>query len=225
MIANIPIRENEREEETSDGEETAQEPEEPLQNLHTGTRRSCSTAQRKRRRVRKTMCEPNPNRDNAGCDPAAVNTCSRSNSTDKQNDSQSLPGGTTARYSSRLAAKPRRCHCPTRSRVCPDPPTQTLGQSLDSTQSPKSVVEPVAPVKILHPDAEPVTAACAAPWCPETRERRYRCSSCGKKFYQLSHLKKHQFIHTDMKPFTCEECGKHYTSVESFRAHQVRMNI
>ncbi|XP_029978029.1 zinc finger protein 264-like [Sphaeramia orbicularis] len=55
----------------------------------------------------------------------------------------------------------------------------------------------------------------------EVRERRYRCSTCGKKFYQTGHLKKHQFTHTEGKPFSCTECGKKYTSVESFRAHQL----
>uniref|UniRef100_H3BZ67 Zinc finger protein 408 n=1 Tax=Tetraodon nigroviridis TaxID=99883 RepID=H3BZ67_TETNG len=51
--------------------------------------------------------------------------------------------------------------------------------------------------------------------------RRYRCSSCGKKFFQVGHLKKHQFSHMAEKPFSCSECGKNYTSAESFRAHQM----
>uniref|UniRef100_A0A8C5FEF6 C2H2-type domain-containing protein n=1 Tax=Gadus morhua TaxID=8049 RepID=A0A8C5FEF6_GADMO len=53
------------------------------------------------------------------------------------------------------------------------------------------------------------------------RERRYQCSSCGKRFYQLCHLKKHQFTHSDTKPFCCDACGKSYTSVESYKAHQM----
>ncbi|XP_034720022.1 zinc finger protein 408-like [Etheostoma cragini] len=84
-------------------------------------------------------------------------------------------------------------------------------------------------MKISHPDAganlEAIEAACEAEAAPlghpEVREKRYRCSSCGKKFYQISHLKKHQFSHTEEKPFSCKDCGKSYTSTESFRAHQM----
>lgn len=73
-----------------------------------------------------------------------------------------------------------------------------------------------------HPDpAEPAETGPAGAQRSEVRERRYRCSSCGKKFFQVGHLKKHQFSHTEEKPFSCGECGKNYTSAESFRAHQV----
>lgn len=167
--------------------------------------------------------------DSAGSVPAAVDRQSHCKSTDRQTDSRGLPAPHPVRCSSRLAAKPRRVHCLT-SRVKqpparPDPPKQTEGQSRASTEGDKSVTEKAASVKILHPDSETVAATCAAgealTWHPEIRERRYRCSSCGKKFYQIGHLKKHQFSHTDEKPFSCQECGKNYTSAESFRAHQV----
>lgn len=49
--------------------------------------------------------------------------------------------------------------------------------------------------------------------------RRYSCGECGKAFLQLCHLKKHEFVHTDHKPFLCTECGRSYSSEESFRAH------
>nr|XP_004657139.2 zinc finger protein 408 [Jaculus jaculus] len=49
--------------------------------------------------------------------------------------------------------------------------------------------------------------------------RRYQCGECGKTFLQLCHLKKHEFVHTDHKPFLCTECGKSYSSEESFKAH------
>ncbi|KAE8277511.1 hypothetical protein D5F01_LYC24537 [Larimichthys crocea] len=130
------------------------------------------------------------------------------------------------RSSSRLAAKPRRVHCLT-SRV-----KQTEGRSRSSTESAESVAEKAIPTKVSQPEdaAEALAASCAAEasredvaptWRPEIRERRYKCSSCGKKFFQIGHLKKHQFIHTEEKPFSCQECGKNYTSAESFRAHQM----
>lgn len=51
------------------------------------------------------------------------------------------------------------------------------------------------------------------------RERRYKCDQCEKSFFQLCHLKKHKFTHSDLKPYLCTECGKNYSSQESFRAH------
>ncbi|KAF1393234.1 hypothetical protein PFLUV_G00036420 [Perca fluviatilis] len=158
-------------------------------------------------------------------------------SADRQTESESDRGLAVpppVRCSSRLAAKPRRVHRLTsRGRqpppACPDPATQTEGQSRSSAEHAASVPEKAASVEISHPDAEAnseaIAAACVAgaslPWPPEVRERRYRCSSCGKKFYQIGHLKKHQFSHTEEKPFSCQDCGKNYTSAESFRAHQM----
>ncbi|XP_071345748.1 zinc finger protein 408 [Trachinotus anak] len=139
-------------------------------------------------------------------------------------DSRGLSAPPPVRCSSRLAAKPRRVHCLTsrlkRAPAHPDPPGQTEGQSWGSTVGTTSVPEKDVPMKKQsHPDTEAVAAATT--WHPEIRERRYRCSSCGKKFFQLGHLKKHQFTHSEEKPFNCQECGKNYTSAESFRAHQL----
>uniref|UniRef100_UPI0037E76D8F zinc finger protein 408 n=1 Tax=Semicossyphus pulcher TaxID=241346 RepID=UPI0037E76D8F len=121
------------------------------------------------------------------------------------------------RCSSRLAAKPRRVHCLT-GRV--KPPANPPDPSDPPTQTEKKVS-----VKTSLPDTEEVAAESgrgATLTCPAgVRERRYRCSSCGKKFFQMGHLKKHQFSHTEEKPFSCQECGRSYTSAESFRAHQM----
>uniref|UniRef100_A0A673C515 C2H2-type domain-containing protein n=1 Tax=Sphaeramia orbicularis TaxID=375764 RepID=A0A673C515_9TELE len=125
-------------------------------------------------------------------------------------ETQGRPCGTVAppavRCSSRLASKPRQVHRlsnrghrpPPHPEAEADAPGHTDGPDLSISTAPKVSMEMV-----------------------EVRERRYRCSTCGKKFYQTGHLKKHQFTHTEGKPFSCTECGKKYTSVESFRAHQL----
>lgn len=116
------------------------------------------------------------------------------------------------RCSSRLAAKPRRVHR-IKNEANQDPAEPTGGRSLISTEATTSA----AGTKVaLTPEG-----VGGAEKQSEVRERRYRCSSCGKKFFQIGHLKKHQFSHTEEKPFSCSECGKNYTSAESFRAHQV----
>uniref|UniRef100_A0A672FPH3 C2H2-type domain-containing protein n=2 Tax=Salarias fasciatus TaxID=181472 RepID=A0A672FPH3_SALFA len=132
-----------------------------------------------------------------------------------------LPAPPSVRCSSRLAAKPRRVHClATRSKKTPagpGSPEQARGRGRTEDGAEFS--------KTKSGEAEVIAAACptgkTATRRPEDRERRYRCSSCGKRFYQIGHLKKHQFSHTEEKPFSCQECGKNYTSAESFRAHQM----
>ena len=114
-------------------------------------------------------------------------------------DGQVCSAPPALRCSSRLAAKPRRVH--------------RVKGWVDQ--------DPVAERSLASPEAAPVDGAERP---SEVRERRYRCSSCGKRFFQVGHLKKHQFSHTQEKPFSCSECGKNYTSAESFRAHQVGPN-
>uniref|UniRef100_A0A3P9HEI3 C2H2-type domain-containing protein n=1 Tax=Oryzias latipes TaxID=8090 RepID=A0A3P9HEI3_ORYLA len=122
------------------------------------------------------------------------------------------------RSSSRLAAKPRRIHCLTARVRCTPIQPDCLPTAEGGGRSEKPAVSSETSQK----------AASAAPPAEDAlvchrgvRERRYSCSSCGKRFFQVGHLKKHQFSHTEEKPFTCQDCGKHYTSAESFRAHQL----
>lgn len=123
------------------------------------------------------------------------------------------------RSSSRLAAKPRQIHCLTARVRCTPIQPDCLPTAEGGDRSGKPAVSSETSQK----------AASAAPPAEDAivchrgvRERRYSCSSCGKRFFQVGHLKKHQFSHTEEKPFSCQDCGKHYTSAESFRAHQVR---
>ncbi|MEQ2210975.1 hypothetical protein XENOCAPTIV_023435 [Xenoophorus captivus] len=137
-------------------------------------------------------------------------------------DESRLPAPPAVRFSSRLAAKPRRVHSTSvrlgRPPARRDSSKQTEGQSRILAEAP--TVSCTTP----PPETESIGAASPAKeapeWQPEIRERRYRCTSCGKRFYQLGHLRKHQFSHTDEKPFSCQDCGKNYTSSESFRVHQ-----
>ncbi|XP_038164422.1 zinc finger protein 408 [Cyprinodon tularosa] len=127
-----------------------------------------------------------------------------------------LPVPPPVRTSSRLAAKPRLFHRLSIRSGRPiersDSSKETEVQSKDSYTSSPTETESSA---VASPAKEALRRKS------ENRERRYRCSSCGKSFYQLGHLKKHQFSHTEEKPFKCRDCGKSYTSSESFRAHQL----
>ncbi|XP_069384188.1 zinc finger protein 408 isoform X2 [Paralichthys olivaceus] len=178
----------------------------------------------RRRRVEETPSEPSVDSDGQrGGDGETDNKGTTVRPSHCHPDSRGLSAPPHVRCSSRLAAKPRRVHCQT-GRVKPppappDPPKHTEGQRRSYAGGARCIPDKVISIKTSHPEAE--TVAAASTWQPEIRERRYSCSSCGKKFYQLSHLKKHQFSHTEQKPFSCPECGKNYTSAESFRAHQM----
>eukprot|EP00066_Takifugu_rubripes_P018850 XP_011608116.1 PREDICTED: zinc finger protein 408 [Takifugu rubripes] len=150
--------------------------------------------------------------DRTGCQ-RDVPGCHRDSTGDAEAEVRQVCSAPPAlRCSSRLAAKPRRVHR-IKGRANRDPAEQTGGRSLIATEATTSAAGPKV---ALTPDGEG-----GAEKQSEVRERRHRCSSCGKKFFQIGHLKKHQFSHTEEKPFSCSECGKNYTSAESFRAHQM----
>lgn len=206
----------EKDEETMDKQERTQE-EEQLRKPRRCIRRSHTTTNPRKTRADKLPdCRSDRTTGAFSHDDAAAGEHADSTG-DVAADSAPPP----VRCSSRLAAKPRRVHRLSsrvkRSPAGPDPPSQPEGQN--ATEAAESAAEKVTVIS-TQPDAE--AAAAAHTWSPEARERRYRCSSCGKKFFQIGHLKKHQFSHTEEKPFSCQECGKSYTSAESFRAHQVK---
>ncbi|XP_033971964.1 zinc finger protein 408-like [Trematomus bernacchii] len=200
-------------------------------------KRSQTTVPLRKRRVQKTLesfTDAHIEKINV---PTAGGHTDSTCSEDRQSHSKHTDGGTDSggfsppplvRCSSRLAAKPRRVHCPIgRGKHPPGSPVQSKQtEEQSSTKDTTPVTEKELSESISLPDVEAAAAtSCVAKatpsWPAGIRERRYRCSSCGKKFYQIGHLKKHQFIHTEEKPFSCQECGKNYTSAESFRAHQM----
>ncbi|KAK0155481.1 Zinc finger protein 408 [Merluccius polli] len=155
--------------------------------------------------------------------------------TDRPTDPQPPSAPAPVRTSTRLAAKPRRVHSllshrGTRASQRTDGQKDARQTNAQSLGGPNTSAGPVAmeTVSMETLGAEEVDSVAGETFArqPElfdvvARERRYQCSSCGKRFYQLCHLKKHQFTHAETKPFCCESCGKSYTSVESYKAHQM----
>ncbi|XP_076149967.1 uncharacterized protein LOC143133903 [Alosa pseudoharengus] len=47
----------------------------------------------------------------------------------------------------------------------------------------------------------------------------FRCISCGKVFFQMAHLKRHERVHTGEKPFGCVRCGKRFSHRHQLTNH------
>uniref|UniRef100_A0AAZ1Y3T8 C2H2-type domain-containing protein n=1 Tax=Oreochromis aureus TaxID=47969 RepID=A0AAZ1Y3T8_OREAU len=47
------------------------------------------------------------------------------------------------------------------------------------------------------------------------------CDLCGKSFTLAQSLKKHQVIHSGVKPYSCDLCGKSFTLAGNLKTHQV----
>ncbi|XP_018608388.2 zinc finger protein 467-like [Scleropages formosus] len=58
------------------------------------------------------------------------------------------------------------------------------------------------------------------PEAQKTKERRYECSVCGKRFQSRSHIKEHHRVHTGERPFPCDRCERSFTTPHNLRRHQ-----
>ena len=54
----------------------------------------------------------------------------------------------------------------------------------------------------------------------DRHRKSHTCSRCGKSFAFSNCLKRHQLIHTGVKPFSCSDCGKSFRQSGNLRQHQ-----
>ncbi|XP_060772249.1 zinc finger protein OZF-like [Neoarius graeffei] len=57
--------------------------------------------------------------------------------------------------------------------------------------------------------------------CNQPMEKQvYPCSQCGRSFTDRSNLRRHQYIHTGVKPYHCSLCGKSFIRKYDLQTHQ-----
>ncbi|XP_066577993.1 uncharacterized protein LOC136767854 [Amia ocellicauda] len=59
-----------------------------------------------------------------------------------------------------------------------------------------------------------------SPLLPDKQQGRHYCSQCGKTYSNFENFKKHQGIHTAMRPYCCVQCGKSFVQAGDLRLHE-----
>jgi uncharacterized Zn-finger protein len=51
-------------------------------------------------------------------------------------------------------------------------------------------------------------------------DKPYACPTCGKRFAEVSYVKKHQTVHTKERPFKCKLCYKSFSFLTNLIRHR-----
>ncbi|PYH96944.1 hypothetical protein BO71DRAFT_319697 [Aspergillus ellipticus CBS 707.79] len=71
----------------------------------------------------------------------------------------------------------------------------------------------------------PPNAGAAVPPPKTDKPRPHVCTTCGRSFARLEHLKRHERSHTKEKPFECPECARCFARRDLLLRHQQKLHM
>ncbi|PYI04378.1 hypothetical protein BO78DRAFT_320718 [Aspergillus sclerotiicarbonarius CBS 121057] len=94
------------------------------------------------------------------------------------------------------------------------------------SEVPVDVPEPAAPKEDSKKEVngQPNPSTTVPP--PKTdKPRPHGCTTCGRSFARLEHLKRHERSHTKEKPFECPECSRCFARRDLLLRHQQKLHM
>ncbi|KAJ0419865.1 putative C2H2 transcription factor [Aspergillus carlsbadensis] len=103
---------------------------------------------------------------------------------------------------------------------------QNLGTS-PKTEDLSSISEIPGSVPVPKDNSKKDTSANAATVPPPKTDkpRPHGCTTCGRSFARLEHLKRHERSHTKEKPFECPDCSRCFARRDLLLRHQQKLHM
>ncbi|XP_060788579.1 histone-lysine N-methyltransferase PRDM9-like [Neoarius graeffei] len=89
----------------------------------------------------------------------------------------------------------------------------------ERTQESREIKCAENPATTRSPDGRHVSASLTK-FHRRMQKEIHQCSECEESFFQLSHLREHQRIHTGQNLHHCSQCGKSFNQVHYLQVHQ-----
>ncbi|RAL14796.1 putative C2H2 transcription factor (AmdX) [Aspergillus homomorphus CBS 101889] len=104
-----------------------------------------------------------------------------------------------------------------------DPATSPKMDSI--SEVPGDLAAPPKTTAKKDPNGVANNAAAAVPPPKTDKPRPHGCTTCGRSFARLEHLKRHERSHTKEKPFECPECARCFARRDLLLRHQQKLHM
>ncbi|EED22853.1 C2H2 transcription factor (AmdX), putative [Talaromyces stipitatus ATCC 10500] len=110
--------------------------------------------------------------------------------------------------------------------VAQDPTSIAHGDDLLSIREmPGETTDMPSAEETKKPDTKPNGTSSNGPQPKTDKPRPHGCTTCGRSFARLEHLKRHERSHTKEKPFECPECSRCFARRDLLLRHQQKLHM